>query len=353
MFSRCKTDHGRSVWIFLSVIVGLTYSAFTYSAPPVGFKEIALNQDPGRPLNAALWYPASEQGQARLVADNPVFYGESVVLNGTPASGQYPLVLLSHGYGGTWRNQSWLAVELASHGYIVAAPNHPGTTALNRDAQQAAALWARPNDLSRVIDAVTADAALAGEVNRQKIAAIGHSLGGWTVLALAGGMFDTARFKKECRRYPVLNACTLVATLGLENHALEKSLEDPRIKAVVSLDAGLVRGFTPLSLAAVHLPVLIIAAGTDVGDMPVELESGYLKKAIPPASLTYVEIPDAMHFSFLQRCKPGAADILDGENQGEGILCKDGGTRSREEIHRQVAAIVTGFLASHLKADTQ
>lgn len=52
---------------------------------------------------------------------------------------------------------NWLAPELAQQGYIVAAPDHPGTTTFNKDADQAAKLWERPHDLSRVIDVLTTD----------------------------------------------------------------------------------------------------------------------------------------------------------------------------------------------------
>lgn len=76
---------------------------------------------------------------------------------------------------------NWLATELAQQGYIVAAPDHPGTTTFNKDADQAAKLWGRPHDLSRVIDVLTTDPKLVGKVDIRRIAAIRHSLGGWTV----------------------------------------------------------------------------------------------------------------------------------------------------------------------------
>lgn len=60
---------------------------------------------------------------------------------------------------------NWLAPELAQQGYIVAAPDHPGTTTFNKDADQAAKLWERPHDLSRVIDVLTTDPKLAGKVD--------------------------------------------------------------------------------------------------------------------------------------------------------------------------------------------
>jgi len=66
------------------------------------------------------------------MGENQAFYGVSVVKDAPPSDEALrPLVVFSHGYSGTWRNLSWLAEELAKEGYIVAAPDHPGTTAFN------------------------------------------------------------------------------------------------------------------------------------------------------------------------------------------------------------------------------
>ncbi|CDH25283.1 alpha/beta hydrolase family protein [Xenorhabdus bovienii] len=329
-------------------LLWLSISALAHSSSAVGFKEIDLDKGELRPLSVAIWYPVKNQTKTINIGDNQTFYGINVVQNGVPGSDEYPLVVLSHGYGGSWRNLSWLANELTGQGYIVAAPDHPGTSVFNKDMEQATKLWERPHDLSRVIDAITTDSKLGGKVDMERIAAIGHSLGGWTVIALSGGRFDTGLFKKDCQKYSTLWACNPVLVLGLEKPELERNMEDSRIKAFISLDAGLIRGFSSESLAKIHIPSLIIGAGTDVGDMPVELESGYLNKYLSKTYSTYVEIPDAMHFSFMQVCKSGAIGLLEGENKGDGIICKDGGSRNRNEIHREIAFLVTGFLAKKI-----
>ncbi|PRA79326.1 lipoprotein signal peptide [Ochrobactrum sp. MYb29] len=333
---------------FLTAGLWLSIVTLAHSAETVGFREVALDNENPRPLHVAIWYPTEEQASTVTVGENRVFYGISAVKEAIPDTGAHALVVLSHGYGGSWRNLNWLANELTQQGYIVAAPDHPGTTTFNKDADQAAKLWERPHDLSRVIDALTADPELAGRVDAQRIAVIGHSLGGWTVTALAGARFDTARFKKDCRIHTSPRACSLSAELGLGNRELEKEMSDPRIGAFVALDLGLARGLLPESLAGIHIPSLIISAGTDIGDMPARLESGYLAEHLPKSSSTYVEIPDAMHFSFMQLCKPGASALIEEDTPGDGIVCKDGGTRGREEIHREITFLVIGFLSKAL-----
>lgn len=351
MFCQSGSFYGFRVRWALVTLLWLFSSSLTYAASVMGFKEIDLENDGPRPLKFAIWYPAKEQIQTDTIADSRVFYGFNAVRNAEPEPGRHPLIVMSHGYGGTWRNLSWLAADLARKGYVVAAPNHPGTSAFNREPHQAAQLAQRPHDLSRVIDALTANSTLAGDIDEDRIAALGYSLGGWTVVALAGGRFDTALFKEACRMYPVLNACGLASTLDLGNPGLEKSMQDRRIKAFISLDAGLIRGFTSQSLQKMAIPSLIIGAGTDVGDMPVALESGYLHMFLPKAGSDYVVLSDAMHFSFLQRCKPGGVEIL--ASEGQGILCKDGGERSRQDLHHQIADLVTTFLKKNLLKKTE
>lgn len=328
--------------IFYSIF---TFSNQAYSA--VGFKQIYYGKESNRPLNIAIWYKANNQQDSVMVGDNTIFYGYKVLFNATPVLDyrKHPLIVLSHGYGGSQQNLSWLAYALAEKGYIVAAPNHPGTTVFDKDIHQSSKLWLRPQDLSRTIDSLKEDETFANSIDINNISAIGHSLGGWTVIALAGAKFDTELFKQDCTIHSHLKACQLVTELGLDNPKLNQSLFDPRIKSFISLDAGLARGFTPESLKNINSPSLIIGAGVDVGDMDVKLESGYLMQFLSTSLSTYTVIPDAMHFSFIQVCKPKAIEILEQEAQGEGIICKDGGERSRAEIHREIIKQITTFLA--------
>jgi predicted dienelactone hydrolase len=329
-------------------LIWLSITTVATASDQVGFRDIQIGEDSARPLHLAVWYPTEDAGPGEATGENKVFFGIATRHDAEPAPGTHPLAVLSHGYGGSWRNLAWLADILVRQGFVVAAPDHPGTTTFDRDPARAAMLWERPRDLGRVIDALTASPEIAGEVDGQRIAAIGHSLGGWTVAALAGARFEPARLAKDCEANASPRACALTAELGLSNPQLQHSMADPRIKAFVSLDLGLARGFAPQSLADIGIPALVIAAGTDIGDMPAPLESGYLADHLPKASSTYVTIPDAMHFSFMQLCKPDAVALIEEETPGDGIVCKDGGTRSRDEIHREIAFLVTGFLAEAL-----
>ncbi len=329
----------------------LTTTALADEAP-IGFQSSNL-PDPhnGRALEMVVWYPSATTTAPQLIADNAVFVGASAVRNAPPTAGEHPLVVLSHGYRGNWSNQIWLASALAQKGYIVAAINHPGSTTHDRSPQAAAQLWQRPVDLRRAIDAVTTHPEKFGRVANDRIAAVGHSLGGWTALEIAGARFDPERFTQDCKAHSQLSSCTVYeqmnpASTSEAKTELAADWRDKRVTAVVTLDLGLSRGLTDKSLAALPVPALVIAAGVPSQELPAELESANLAKRLPPASSRYVEISDASHFSFMSMCKPGAQEMLEEEVPGDGIICRDGdGGRARGVIQQQVASLIAEFLA--------
>ncbi|WP_460135047.1 alpha/beta hydrolase family protein [Pseudomonas sp. S1_E04] len=332
------------------LLLCLTAPAFA-AEHPVGFKTVTLpDAHNNRPLELAVWYPATTTAKPELIADNAVFIGALGVPDAAPAAGEHPLVVLSHGYGGNWRNQVWLASALAHRGYIAAAVNHPGTTSKDRSPAAAAQLWQRPKDLSRAIDAVLAQPTQFGAVTHHRIAAVGHSLGGWTVLEIAGARFDPDLFNRDCTVHPKLGGCIGYRQMNPAGTPAGKArlaadLSDKRVTAIVSLDLGLSRGFTDASLAVLPVPALVIAGGVPSEDMDPDLESAALVKRLPKASTQYVEIADATHFSFMAICKPGGMALIEADSPGDGMICRDGeGARARAVIQQQVVGLISEFL---------
>lgn len=334
-------------WIHL-LFTSLLFLCASSIASDVGFTQVTLTDDPNRPLNTAIWYPTQDVLDTTLIGDNPAFIGTKVIKDGEIQSGIFPVVLLSHGYRGNWRNQNWLATELASRGYIVAATDHPGTTSFDQSPEQAAKWWERPRDITRTIDYLLSEVQWKQAVNANNITAIGHSLGGWTVMQLAGAKIDRATFEAECLIYPNPRICGLSDELGLSQaqpaEPNEKDLSDPRIQRVVSLDLGLARSFSVGSLNDVTVPTLILAAGIDIGDLPQALESGYIAEHMPLNLRRYKVYESATHFSFIQSCKAGAVPMLEEEVPGDGIICKDGVGTSRDQLHQLILNDIVSFL---------
>ena len=331
----------------LLLIMGWVVNA---SAQTVGFDQTVLYPSSERPLNTHIWYPSQEYSPLKNIAENAAFLGTRVALKGEPMVGKFPLVVISHGYRGNWRNQNWLATKLAQSGYIVAALDHPGTTSFNHTSELAAQWWERPKDLSRLLDWLFSTSDKAHLIDQSNVTAIGHSLGGWTVMALAGGQFDRQQLKQECINKPNPRVCGLMPELGLDTPQVGEStgsLKDERVKRVVSLDLGLARSFSRDSLQKLTTPTLILAAGVDIGNLPQADESGFLAQFISTAKSKYKVYPDATHFSFMQLCKLGAIALIEEEEQGAGIICKDGGQRSRESLHQIIFRDILLFMKTH------
>ncbi|MCW2486858.1 alpha/beta hydrolase [Candidatus Symbiopectobacterium sp. NZEC127] len=325
--------------------------ATALASPQVGFRQFNLTNDvPERALNVVVLYPAAQSEiPVKSVGDNSAFVGVAVQENAQPAHGMHPFIALSHGFGGNWRNQLWLAHALAQQGYIVAATDHPGTTSMMMNKAIAAKLWLRPDDVRRVISAIQNKQNVVGTIASGKMAVIGHSLGGWTAMELAGGRFDTQQFETDCQTHTELASCIVYQKMGIPQEAQANTLlgqpaRDARVTAVVSLDLGLARGFTSQSLSAINIPVLVISAGQPDPQLPATLESYSMAQKMPQRQTHYLEVNDASHFSFMQLCKPGAIELLEHEQPGEGIICVDGNKRSREQIHHQIIATISDFL---------
>jgi predicted dienelactone hydrolase len=278
-----------------------------------------------------------------------LFEGVAVFEKASLAAGAYPLVVLSHGSGGNAANLGWLAAALAADGFIVVAPNHPGTT--SGDSRQADTLkiWNRPMDLSQVLTHVLADADLAGHIDKKHMSLAGFSMGGYAVLAAAGVKVNAEAFARYCdANQDPASDCAWYKRGGVDFHNLDaahfdQSNLDARFTAVIAIDPALVDAFVSDSLFQLHVPALLINLGNP-GKIPHGVDASEVTGQMPNAQ--YHTVTGATHFSFLGLCKADGKEILAKAGEDE-PLCGDGG-RSRADIHDEIVGQVLGFLKSKL-----
>lgn len=315
-----------------------------------GLSELSL-MNGERELKGFLWYPTLSDAAPREMLNNPVWRGVDVVEDAEPAPGPHPLVVLSHGMYGNAMNQAWLADALAEKGYVVAAISHPGTSTWARDADDARMLWERPRDISAVIDGVLATPESGVEIDPDRIFMAGHSLGGWTAVALAGGRFEPEKFDTFCADDPEELVCAImsgwnVAKTPEDREAIAVDLSDPRIKGFAVFDLGGTQTYATESLGAIDRPMLVYGAPRDIDGtgLDLDIESRALVAALPEATTIYEEPPTLSHFDFLGICTPDALEIMKEESPDDLFVCKDG-QEARMAEHDMIVNQVDAFFA--------
>lgn len=159
-----------------------------------GFRYILATHD-GAPVRIALWYPtAAEERETSL---GP--FTLRVARGAPPADGSFGLVVISHGSGGGALNHRDTARALARAGFVAAAIHHPGDNWQDGSRTGTTGMWsARPAHLTAAIDTVLEHETFGPLVDRGRIGAMGHSAGGYTVLAAAGARPDLAALTTHC-----------------------------------------------------------------------------------------------------------------------------------------------------------
>ena len=172
-------------------------------------------------------------------------------------NGPFPLVMLSPGYTDDNWEYLYAGTRLASHGFVVAVIDHDNEGQYSWSPPpdgEVVAMFNRPRDVSFAITELLLKNDTIGEqlhavIDPSKIAMSGHSLGGYTAYALAGGDDEVcdslfpANYDGESQPYPQ-STCAPTAP-------------DTRIRAIVSLD-GASWGMRYRELARISVPSLIL-----------------------------------------------------------------------------------------------
>jgi len=189
-----------------------------------------------------------------------------------------PLIVISHGLAANPDTLQYLSQHLASYGFAIAALEHPKTGSrdfakflsdLSKSPQSEEAVQ-QPLDVKYLLDALeqkTQAEPLWRELfNLEQVGLIGHSLGGYTALTLAGAQINT---NQECRTSEPevisFNVSQILQCRFSYVSSLNINLSDRRVKAVLALNPlGGSTLFGKEGMQNIKLPVAIFASSNDL-----------------------------------------------------------------------------------------
>jgi predicted dienelactone hydrolase len=210
--------------------------------------------------------------------------------------------------------------------------------------------WERPKDLTIVLDRLLADHIFGTRIDRNRIGAAGFSLGGYSVIAIAGGVFNQKEYDAFCNsprrdftcepqpefpearaRFEELKKADPVVRESLLHWG--DSYRDERIKCVFSIAPALGSGFTKAGLSRIRVPVRIVIGQADEVT-PLATNAQRYADLIKGAKLTV--LPGGIgHYTFLAECTQNGKRSL--------AICRDAEGVDRAAVHVQVSELAFEF----------
>jgi len=266
-----------------------------------------------------VWYPAQAEESPIALGPpgNPLFEVGSSAADAPAADGRWPVLLLSHGNGGTARMMGWFGTAMARAGYVVVAVDHPGNNGI--DAMTAAGsilMWNRADDLAAAWAAVQVDPRFSARVDAKRLGLVGYSAGGYTALVAAGARPDMARLVTFCKANPKDGVCapqlenpefTFERRMALAAAPqiapwVARSGEDrriPNVRAVFLMAPAIVQAFDPAELAKLDVPLSVVVGEADAVASPAT-NSQVIGEANDRTRLKL--LPAVGHYDFLSEC---------------------------------------------------
>ena len=232
-----------------------------------------------------------------------------------------PVIVISHGLGSDRATFRYLAEHLASYGFAVAVPEHPGSNAKQlqaliagtaSDVANPSEFLDRPLDIKYLLDELTRRSqsdARYSRLNLKNVGVVGQSFGGYTVFALAGASLNFAQLNQDCQTAALDN--TLNISLLLQCRAavlptINYNLSDPRVKAVIAINPITSSVFGQSQLNQIKVPTMIVAGNADT------VAPALPEQIIP---FTWLQTPDR----YLALIDRGTHFSVLGESQDEAV----------------------------------
>lgn len=335
-------------------------------AAPVG-ETHRLTSDPTASLRDAMhrpevritiWYPAAPDAIEHNVTIGPL--GKPLRDIGSaapdpafaPDSGRRPVILLSHGFGGTARIMGWFGIAMARDGYIVVAVDHPGNNGVDKMTIAAVVLWwDRAEDLRAALAAAEQDQTIGPHIDPSRIGVAGFSAGGGTALLAAGARAEPGRLMRFCQANPDDGICRpqkeftfskqeaadLFKRPEIQAEAAHEGDDHaiPQVRAAFVMAPALVQALDPASLEHMHVPVEIILGDADTVATPAR--NGLVAARIIP-NVSLIRLPGVGHYDFLASCTESGKAIVS--------ICRTDVPQA--DTHRQAIEAAEAFFSRQL-----
>jgi len=288
-----------------------------YGGPhPVGvtIPDETIVTESGRELKWMIWYPAQLPTEEDATPYRYLQLMEGMAYqDAEPAlGGPWPIILFSHGNQGIKEQSFFLTEHLASHGYLVVAPDHQYNTALDFSSEKLSEVSIeRPKDISAVLDRILTPMEsdpewLEGFGDPDHVGVTGHSFGGYTSLLVGGTKaFIPEELVEECQETGGW-ICDLIEDMGTD----PLDLSDDRVGASLPMAPAGYEIFTDDGLAENQVPTMVMAGSIDqLTPLASTTEPIYFGLPAPKYMWT---IEGGDHYIFSDLCKiPGIETLSD------------------------------------------
>ncbi len=245
----------------------------------VGYNKVELFDDhKGVTFPMAVMYPTCAPGKPEKIGP----YSMNVSINSAIKEGLFPLILLSHGNGAGHLEYRTLAYHLALNGFVVGVPDHPFNNWKDNSLEGTVEnLINRPRHLHIAINWFFDSDDFGRSLKPNSVFVIGHSMGGYTALAVAGGV-PTSLANESLNRQPQQISVT----------------HDHRVKAIVLLTPAAEWFRAKGALSEVKVPILMLTGEKD--ELTPHFHAQIVLDGVPDnAQIKHRIVENAGHFSFL------------------------------------------------------